>query len=418
MSDLRQALRRIRQAPFFSLVVILTLAIGIGANTALFSVVRGVFLRPLPYGNADRLVTVWNDNVGRGWLQFGTSLPDFLDWRDRAKQLDHLSTFWSGLGNLTGSDRPERVRYATVSANLFETLGTAPALGRGFHAGGRTGRPGRGGRGERRLLAAGDGRRARRGRTHGAARRPGHGGSRRHAPRIRLSQHQRGPVEAARPRCPGTAEPRGPVARLVVGTIAPGHTRSEAAAEMGLIAGRLTAAYPATNTGWTVSLEPFRATLAGPSQAGDSHRLGRRRAGPSHRRGQRRQPAPGPRPLDANPNWRSARPSAPGTAGWSASWSPRAWCSRGSGRSSASPSPGWCCAGWHSWLPSGFAGGSVASLDGWVLLYSAGIVVLTGLVFAALPAVRAARLGIASAMRAGARGRWVRGRIACAIHWS
>ena len=81
LQDLRQALRLARRAPLTSLVVVLTLGLAIGANTAIFSVVRATFLLRLPYANADRVVDISSDNLERGWTQFGVSQPDFLDWR-------------------------------------------------------------------------------------------------------------------------------------------------------------------------------------------------------------------------------------------------------------------------------------------------------------------------------------------------
>jgi putative ABC transport system permease protein len=128
--DLRYGLWMLRRNPGFAFVVVLTLALGIGANTAIFSVVNAVLLRSLPYRDPDRLVmlSTYREQVGGD----GTSGMDFLVWRDQAKSFEKTAAFWSGTFNLTGSGKPERVNVGTVSTDLFATLGFAPSLGRTF----------------------------------------------------------------------------------------------------------------------------------------------------------------------------------------------------------------------------------------------------------------------------------------------
>jgi predicted permease len=119
--DARYGLRMLRRNPGFTIVAVLTLALGIGATTAIFSVVNAVLLRPLPYRDPDRLVLVPN--------AYG---QDFLRWRDQAKTFESMAAFYFGTEDFTGSGEPERLAVAWVSTELFGTLGVAPALGRAF----------------------------------------------------------------------------------------------------------------------------------------------------------------------------------------------------------------------------------------------------------------------------------------------
>jgi putative ABC transport system permease protein len=129
--DIRYALRQLRKAPGFTLVALLTLALGIGATTALFSVVDAVMLKPLPFPNADRLVRVQSLIVatGRGG---GASYPDFLDWRARNHVVDGMAAFDTEDFTLIGARDPEHLQGAVVSAQLFSLLGVTPELGRTF----------------------------------------------------------------------------------------------------------------------------------------------------------------------------------------------------------------------------------------------------------------------------------------------
>ncbi|MFL6276643.1 MAG: ABC transporter permease [Blastocatellia bacterium] len=133
IQDLRYGLRLLLKRPGFTFVAIITLALGIGANTAIFSVVDAVLLRPLPYPQADRLVFLWSTMVGQGVPTSGSSMPDYRDWRDRNDTLEGLGAFYYGDLSLssTGSE-PERVQGAYITPNLFDVLKVTPALGRGF----------------------------------------------------------------------------------------------------------------------------------------------------------------------------------------------------------------------------------------------------------------------------------------------
>ena len=130
MADLRYALRALARTPGFTLAVVLTLALGIGANSAIFSVVYGVLLRPLPYASPERLVVLYGRYPEYG--RTSTSLPDYRDWRDQSHSFEQLAARHKGTFVLTVDGEPERVIADRVTANFFPTLGVRPAMGRGF----------------------------------------------------------------------------------------------------------------------------------------------------------------------------------------------------------------------------------------------------------------------------------------------
>ncbi|MFY9611385.1 MAG: ABC transporter permease [Blastocatellia bacterium] len=128
--DLRYGLRTLRRNPGFTFVAASVLALGIGANSAIFSVVSAVLLRPLPYHNPDRLVMIWeSEKSGAPTL---SSPASFLDWREQSRSFTHLAAVRSWDGNLAGVDAPERIQGALATADLFDVLGVQPFLGRTF----------------------------------------------------------------------------------------------------------------------------------------------------------------------------------------------------------------------------------------------------------------------------------------------
>jgi len=132
--DLRYAARTLRRSPAFTLVAGLTLALGIGANTAIFSVVDAVMLRPLPYPQADRLVELWG-NVRRAKVERrGTSYPDYRDWKQQSSSFERMAIYSGANVTLTGFDEPERIPAEFVDHDYFATLGVAPQAGRVFRA--------------------------------------------------------------------------------------------------------------------------------------------------------------------------------------------------------------------------------------------------------------------------------------------
>jgi putative ABC transport system permease protein len=130
--DIRYGFRALRARPGFTVISIIALALGIGANTAIFSVINALLLRPLPYAQADRLVWIWDRNPGNGIERESVSIPNFRDWRAQNQSFAELTAWGRTQSVLTGAGEPERLAGASVVANFFTTFGTQPALGRAF----------------------------------------------------------------------------------------------------------------------------------------------------------------------------------------------------------------------------------------------------------------------------------------------
>ena len=130
--DLRYGARTLRKNPGFTAVAVLTLALGIGANTAIFSVVNTVLLQPLPYQEPDRLVMVWEDDTKGGYPRDTPAAANFMDWRAQNQVFDGMAALADQSYNLTGIGEPERIEGRRVSADLFPLLGVPPLLGRTF----------------------------------------------------------------------------------------------------------------------------------------------------------------------------------------------------------------------------------------------------------------------------------------------
>src|SRR5882724_2927807 len=132
LQDLRFGLRMLRKSPGFAAVVILTVALGIGATTAIFSVVDATLLRPLPYSQPEQLVSIQADLPGLGANDVGISQPEWKDLQESGI-FEYVSPTWFDENNLTGSSQPARVRLLIVAPNYFSLLGVKPQLGRGFN---------------------------------------------------------------------------------------------------------------------------------------------------------------------------------------------------------------------------------------------------------------------------------------------
>ncbi|MGC2497417.1 MAG: ABC transporter permease, partial [Acidobacteriaceae bacterium] len=130
--DVRYALRQLKKAPGFTAVVIVTLALGIGANTTVFSIVDAVLLRPLPYAHPERLVEVQSLEGMDGFISGAVSYPDFFDWRAQNHSFTHLVSYQDESGTLTGVERAVHLDGETVSWDLLPLLGVAPERGHGF----------------------------------------------------------------------------------------------------------------------------------------------------------------------------------------------------------------------------------------------------------------------------------------------
>jgi predicted permease len=134
LQDLRYGARMLWSRPGFTLVAVLTLALGIGANTAIFSLVNAVLLKPLPFADAERLVMVWEDASSIGFPKNTPAPANYVDWKTQANSFEDMGALQTVSYNLTGAGEPQKLNGQAVTSNIFQLLGTAPALGRTFTA--------------------------------------------------------------------------------------------------------------------------------------------------------------------------------------------------------------------------------------------------------------------------------------------
>jgi putative ABC transport system permease protein len=130
--DARYGLRMLLRNPAFTAIAVLALALGIGANSAIFSVVNALLLRPLPYKNPEQLVVIWENATHLGFPKNTPPPANFLDWQKQNTLFEGMGAFAERTFNLTGVGEPERLEGRRVSANLFDLLGVKPILGRTF----------------------------------------------------------------------------------------------------------------------------------------------------------------------------------------------------------------------------------------------------------------------------------------------
>ncbi len=129
-SDLRFALRQLIKSPGFTSVALLTLALGIGANTAIFSIINSLLLRPLPYHDSDQIIQIWETNTTGGLASSSGGI--YMDWEETATQLESMAAFHNANYNLTGAGEPVRLQGADVSSDFLKVLRVKPVLGRDF----------------------------------------------------------------------------------------------------------------------------------------------------------------------------------------------------------------------------------------------------------------------------------------------
>lgn len=134
VGDVRYALRSLRRSPVLAGAAILTLALGIGANTAIFSAVNAVILRPLPFADPDRLYMLWEQNPEKGWYKNVVAPANMLDWKEQVAAFEDMGAWadWQSSRTLTGEGRPIRLNSSYVTGNIFSVLGVRPISGRAF----------------------------------------------------------------------------------------------------------------------------------------------------------------------------------------------------------------------------------------------------------------------------------------------
>ena len=264
LQDLRFALRMLRKSPGFTSVALLTLALGIGANTAIFSAINAVLLRPLPFPNAHRLVFVWATDGQRGIKEDVSSYPNFEDWKAQSKTLDRLAAFTTRSATLSNGEEAELVPAVQGTPGIFELLGVSPELGRTF-------RQDEGEPGSSHVLILSDAFWKQRfaGRTDviGQTLRVNE-----EAYTIvgvmpsgfRISRERPEQVYAPLARDPD----RGHGFLMVLGRLRPGVSIRQAQTEMSTIARRLEEAYPNGNRGVGVNIVPLVDAMAGDAKTG------------------------------------------------------------------------------------------------------------------------------------------------------
>jgi putative ABC transport system permease protein len=130
LQDIRYAIRMLGKNPAFTIVALVTLALGIGANTAIFSIVNAIVFRPLPYSAPEQLVGIWTRDLKRPGTQYPTSLPTFRDWQQQTQVLSGITAYAFNRFHVTGNEGPDETRGVFVTPNFFDMMGVAPILGR------------------------------------------------------------------------------------------------------------------------------------------------------------------------------------------------------------------------------------------------------------------------------------------------
>ncbi|HEU5181645.1 MAG TPA: ABC transporter permease, partial [Candidatus Polarisedimenticolia bacterium] len=252
-ADVLHGLRLLKKRPGFTIAVVVTLALGIGANSAVFTILNAILLRPLPYADQDRLVVIWDSLPSRGWTEFAVSGPNFLDYREQGgTAFERVAAAVNWPANLTGAGEAERVSGRAVSHDFLSLLGVRPILGRDFLP--EEDKPGEG---ERVVLLS-------RGMWQ---RRFGED------PQILgriiqlndipytvigiLPEFYWGRADLFVPLRADPTSDRDNHLYSVFGKMKPGVTIEQARATLGGVAKRLADQYPASNNGWTVTINPF-----------------------------------------------------------------------------------------------------------------------------------------------------------------
>ena len=261
LQDLRYAARMLLRNPGFTLVAVVTLALGIGANTAIFSVVHAVLLRPLPYPESEQLAWVWMDNRKEGIHEDITSWPNFVDWRTQNQVFEGLAGVRDRTFNLTGSGEPEELRGANVTINFFDLMRVNPKTGRGFTSDEEQ-------EGRDRVVVIGNGLWQRRfsGDPNVVGQMLSLNGQNHTIIGIMPSGFQLpNKTELWLPLVPNarTKEARGSFWLPVIGRMKPGVTRAQAQAEMTTIGNRLEQQYPDSNTGFGINVVQMHEQLVG-----------------------------------------------------------------------------------------------------------------------------------------------------------
>jgi len=261
LQDVRYAVRLLFKRPLFATVAVVTLALGIGANTAIFSVVDAVLLAPLAYPEPDRLMMIWAINSSSNADQQPASVPDFDDLKEQSQTFDEIAASRSQAFNLTDGDEPERVGGARVSVNMFSALAVKPVVGRDFlESEGLAGA-------EPVVILSHSLWQQRYGSDPAIVGRALNIDGKSYTVVGVLPKGIHYPAQDTDLYVPFIPQPneivRGARFLRVIGRLKKNVSPAEARAEMETIAGRVAVAYPATNTGWGIYLVPLHEQIVG-----------------------------------------------------------------------------------------------------------------------------------------------------------
>src|SRR6185312_942555 len=255
LKDIRYGIRGLLKRPGISVIAIITLALGIGANSAIFSAVHALLLKPLPFPELDRVVAIWDKMPSHGVQHNEVTMANYLDWRAQGQSFDQLALYRWWSTNLAGVEPPERIQGFLVTANFFDALGMKPILGRNFTA--EENEPGK----DAVAIV-----------THSLWQRRFGGDPNIVGKALKLNSITRTVIGVMPERfnfpkgaeiyapiaiTPELARSRGNHSYYVVGRLKPGVTRQNVQAEIDTISARLEQQYPETNTGWGANVYPI-----------------------------------------------------------------------------------------------------------------------------------------------------------------
>jgi putative ABC transport system permease protein len=261
--DLRFGVRMLLKTPGFTFIAVLTLALGIGANTAIFSVVNAVLLRPLPFPEPEHIVRLWESHPPTNLPQFSVTFPTFLDWRSQNQVFTHMASYREDGFNLQAGDETKRVNGARVTVDFFSVMGVQPAAGRAFTS--QEDAPG----GERAVII-----------SHALWQRSFGGDPQIVGQQLKVDGRPhtivgimplgfRFPEDNIELWLPASLDPnsgRGSHFLRVLGRLKPGATLEQARAELDTIAVRLEQSHPDSNKGWRVFMLPLHEAISGQMQ--------------------------------------------------------------------------------------------------------------------------------------------------------
>src|SRR4029079_1322232 len=257
LNDIRYAVRNLIKRPGFTSIAVVTLALGIGANSSIFSAINALLLKPLPFANEDRVMTIWDRNPIRGMEHNEVTMANYLDWKAQNRSFEKLALYSWWSTNLTGLDTPERLQGFQVTGNFFDAIGAKPLMGRTF-----TEEENQPGKTEVAVIAYSLWQRRFGGDPNILDKTITLNGTARTIIGVmppRFNFPKGGEVYAPISLTPELMRSRGNHSYYAIGTLKPGVTQQSAQADIDTITARLQSQYPESNTGLGASVIPVLA---------------------------------------------------------------------------------------------------------------------------------------------------------------